>query len=164
MFLLHQRQTRRFQQYTGIGFANIGGSDRHHNESQRALVASRLANIKNGGDRKSDQSANLRTDSVSQSEAADLLHVSRRLVQAATELQRIAPEAVDDLDRIKLASYREEILRSKARENLRARTGGLTSAKLPKSQPKADTRAACAKAAGVSAWPTRYLHPPAGWR
>lgn len=65
---------------------------RHLNESQRATVAAKLTNMKHGGDRKSDQSANLRLDSVSQPKAAELLNVSRRTVQDAAMIQREAPE------------------------------------------------------------------------
>lgn len=57
-------------------------------ESQRALVAARIANIPQGGDRKSDdyQTANLQFDSVIRAEAADLLNVSERSVNAAKKV------------------------------------------------------------------------------
>jgi len=56
---------------------------------------------------------------------------------------------IADIDRIALASKREEIIAKSAKKNLTTPTGGLTSAKLPKSQPKIDTRKESAKAAGV---------------
>ena len=59
---------------------------RHLNESQRQMVAARIANMKRGGDRKSDQSAYLRFDRISQSEAAIMLNVSRRAVQSAAKV------------------------------------------------------------------------------
>jgi hypothetical protein len=57
---------------------------RHHlNESQRALVAAKLANRTHGGSRKSDQAAAWRFDSVSTEEAAEKMDVSTRSVQQA---------------------------------------------------------------------------------
>ena len=43
---------------------------RHLTESQRAAVAAKLANIQHGGDRRSDQAANLPVEGVSQAQAA----------------------------------------------------------------------------------------------
>lgn len=54
---------------------------RHLSESQRGMVASKLANITHGGNRK-DQDANLHFE-VSRSDAADMLNVSTRTVAAA---------------------------------------------------------------------------------
>ena len=71
---------------------------RHLTESQRAMAAAKLANIQRGGDRKSDQTANLQFDRqpapVSQSEAASLLNVSPRTVATAKKVQDRAPEPV----------------------------------------------------------------------
>lgn len=70
---------------------------RHLTESQRAAVAAKLANMKRGGDRKSDQAANLPDDPapVSQAQAADMLNVSERSVRTAkTVLEQGAPELV----------------------------------------------------------------------
>lgn len=47
----------------------------------RAMVGAKLANMPHGGDRKSDQAANLPL--VSQSAAADLLNVSDRSIGSA---------------------------------------------------------------------------------
>lgn len=47
------------------------------------MVAAKLANMARGGDRKSDQTANLHVDSVRQSDAAKLLNVSTRTVAVA---------------------------------------------------------------------------------
>lgn len=54
---------------------------RHLVESQRALAAAQLANFTHGGDRKSDQAANLPV--VSQAAAAELFKVSERSVRSA---------------------------------------------------------------------------------
>jgi hypothetical protein len=53
---------------------------RHLNESQRAMIAAKLANMPHGGDRKSDQAANLPL--VSQSAAAEMLNVSDRSIRS----------------------------------------------------------------------------------
>ncbi len=63
-----------------------GASCRHLNESQRAMIAAKVANIQNGGDRKSNQFANLQT--VSQQEASQLLNVSPQSVAAAKQVQQ----------------------------------------------------------------------------
>jgi len=85
------------REYTGddaTGFVlSLNLHRRHLSESQRAMVAAKLANIKNGGDRHSDQSANLQTDAISQPEAAAMLNVSTRSVAAASKVLHAATEA-----------------------------------------------------------------------
>lgn len=66
---------------------------RHLNESQRAMVASTLANISHGGDRKLNQEANL-PNKISQAEAAQLLNVSERSLKTAKQVQH---NAIPDL-------------------------------------------------------------------
>ncbi len=69
---------------------------RHLNESQRATVAAKLANI-SVGDFLGNQhvaSANLQTPQVSQSDAASMLNVSTRSVATAAKLQEEAPQEV----------------------------------------------------------------------
>lgn len=61
---------------------------RHLTESQRAMIASELAKLGEG--RPSSDTA--QTCAVSQTEAADLMNVSRRSVQAAKAVQRDAPD------------------------------------------------------------------------
>lgn len=56
-------------------------------ESQRAMVAARTAKIKDGGDRRSDQSASLHSEKTLQ-ESAELFNVSRRSVADAKLIQR----------------------------------------------------------------------------
>ena len=63
------------------------------NESQRALVAARIANLSHGGSRKKDQDANLRLE-ISQDRAAQMLNVGKRSLQLAKEIIRKAPEKV----------------------------------------------------------------------
>jgi N6-adenosine-specific RNA methylase IME4 len=60
---------------------------RHLSESQRAMLAAKLANLGHGGDRRStDQAANLPLE-ISQSKAAAILQVSERSVRSAKVVQ-----------------------------------------------------------------------------
>ncbi len=89
-----------------VGFKVFDGDDaaafvvslnlhrRHLNEAQRGMVAAKLANLKNGGDRISEHSANLQTGAVSQSDAADMLNVSTRTVASAKKVIEEAPQEV----------------------------------------------------------------------
>jgi N6-adenosine-specific RNA methylase IME4 len=65
---------------------------RHLNESQRAMVAAKLANMP--GHRPADKDANLRTSGA---EAAQLLHVSARSVSAARAVREKGITALMDL-------------------------------------------------------------------
>lgn len=68
---------------------------RHLDESQRGVVAAKIANMRHGGDRRSDQAANLPVENVSQSAAAEMLNVSERTVRSArTVIDEGAPELV----------------------------------------------------------------------
>jgi len=72
---------------------------RHLDESQRANIAAKLANIGHGTvggghDRQSGKSADL----VSQEEAAKLLNVSERLVRDAKAIQKASPERSARID------------------------------------------------------------------
>lgn len=71
---------------------------RHLNESQRAMVAAKVANMP--PHRPSDKSAILQTSLVSQAEAAQMLSVSTRSVATAVKVQREAtPETVAEVER-----------------------------------------------------------------
>ena len=81
---------------------------RHLSESQRASVAAKLANLNHGGDRKSDQGANLPLEpeapAVTVAAAAEMLNVSERSVKSARKVQdKGAPELVAALDAGKVA-------------------------------------------------------------
>jgi len=69
---------------------------RHMSESERATAAARLANVKHGGDRRSDQDANLHLESdITRADAAEMLGVSARSVASAAKvLKEGAPELV----------------------------------------------------------------------
>ena len=72
---------------------------RHLNESQRGMVAASISNLAHGGDRKSDQDTNLRLDSVSRSEAAEKLNVSKGTVNSAKKVQNEGvPELVEKVN------------------------------------------------------------------
>lgn len=74
---------------------------RHLTESQRAMAAAKIATATHGGDRKSDQAANLPLDipHVSQAKAAELLNVSERTVRAAKAVQANGtPELIEAVD------------------------------------------------------------------
>jgi hypothetical protein len=66
---------------------------RHLTESQRASVAAKIENMKHGGDRKTDQDANLHLGSVTRASVAAMLNVSERTIaSAAVVLDRGTPE------------------------------------------------------------------------
>ena len=57
------------------------------------MIGAAVANMPHGGDRRSDQAANLPV--VTQDEAAILLNVSTRLIRHAKVLQDESPEGVN---------------------------------------------------------------------
>ncbi len=68
---------------------------RHLNESQRAMVAAKLANMREGRPRETAQIC-----AVSQDRAADMLNVSRRSVQTAADVRdRAVPELQRQVER-----------------------------------------------------------------
>ena len=82
-----------YREYTGKDAqAYIIGANlhrRHLTESQRGTVAARLANMSVGGIRAgqntiASQTANLQSEAISRAEAAELLNVSERTVNALT--------------------------------------------------------------------------------
>jgi len=66
--------------------------------SQRALVASRLANMTQGARTDIQPSAKMRNVEVSQTEAAKMLNVSTRIVQQVKSVQREAPEITKKIE------------------------------------------------------------------
>jgi hypothetical protein len=65
---------------------------RHLSESQRAIIAARVATMKHGGNRKADQAATLPLEKT-EAEAAHALDVSPRSVRSAKKVLREAPAA-----------------------------------------------------------------------
>ncbi|MBT9151376.1 MAG: hypothetical protein DDT40_01569 [candidate division WS2 bacterium] len=78
---------------------------RHLNESQRAVVAARLADMRQG--ERTDlvePSANLRKV-ISQPEAAVMLNISERMIQSVKSLEREAPELLPQIERGKISVH-----------------------------------------------------------
>jgi hypothetical protein len=70
-----------------------------NDESQRAMVAAKLAKLPHGGDRRSDQAANLPLETPTQTEAANILNVSERSVRSARDVHAHgAPELVSAVE------------------------------------------------------------------
>jgi hypothetical protein len=75
---------------------------RHLNESQRAMIAAKLATMRQGERTDRQPSANLQK--VAQTDAATLLNVSPRSVASAVKVHKVAtPELVDAVDQGKIA-------------------------------------------------------------
>lgn len=70
---------------------------RHLNESQRAIVAGKLANLTHGGRRACRQDANLHLE-ISMEKAAKMLNISKRNVASAKTIMREAPEQVQAIE------------------------------------------------------------------
>jgi ParB-like nuclease domain len=92
-----------------IGFAiSMNLKRRHLNESQRAMVAGRLANMKVGG----DHSANLLNGQVSVTKAAEMLSVSpRSITDAKVVLNSNKPALIQQVDKgeIKVSAAAKKI-------------------------------------------------------
>ena len=72
---------------------------RHLNESQRAMVAAKLANIEREDTLKQgSRSANLPIGKISQTQAAKLLNVSDRSIRDAKSILKDAPEKVKAIE------------------------------------------------------------------
>ena len=75
-----------FEDYVGndpVGYViSLNLKRRHLNESQRAMVAAKLATLSHGGDRSKSPIGDL-----TQQQAADLLNVGKRCVERATEVR-----------------------------------------------------------------------------
>lgn len=86
---------------------------RHLNETQRAVVASHLAKLSDGGNRKTEQSANLHSETWQS--AADKMNVSRRTVANVKAIERDAPELLPKMESGEM-SVNKAIQESRKRE------------------------------------------------
>jgi hypothetical protein len=87
---------------------------RHLDESRRAMVAANIANLTHGGDRKSDQAANLPLEVVSppisQAAAAEMLTVGERTVRSAAVVRdNGSPELIEAVERGKASVSAAEV-------------------------------------------------------
>jgi N6-adenosine-specific RNA methylase IME4 len=71
---------------------------RHLNETQRAVIGARIANMQLGDNQHKTGSANLQTH-ISQPEAAKQLNVSPRMIATVKEIERKAPEFIPRMER-----------------------------------------------------------------
>jgi hypothetical protein len=88
----------RFEEFAGddpLGYVvSLNLKRRHLSETQRAMIAAKIETLKHGGDRKSDQDANLHLD-ISRDDAARIMKVSpRRVAGAAQVIEHGAPELI----------------------------------------------------------------------
>lgn len=89
---------------------------RHLNESQRAVIAAKLANMEQGGDRKSkNQSINLDFD-MTQQQAADMFNVSRATVATVKAIEKAAPEMLEKIESGEMTAHEAH---KKIKENQR---------------------------------------------
>lgn len=78
---------------------------RHLNETQRAVVASKIANIQLGDNQYSNGSANLQTQKVSQPQAASMLSVSPRTVATVKAVEKESPELFEQMASGKITAH-----------------------------------------------------------
>ena len=118
----------RYQEWDGIGtlvsfVVSLNLKRRHLNESQRAMIAAKLANMRQGARTDLEPPANWPEGEVSQPEAAAMLAVSERsLRRARAVIERGVPELQQAVERGEMAiSAASEIARApqeKQRERL----------------------------------------------
>lgn len=92
---------------------------RHLNESQRAIVAARLANLELGSNQYGG-SANLPTQNISQAQASSMLNVSERSIRTAKEIIRNNPEKVSAIEQGSktITEVRREARREEIQKNI----------------------------------------------
>lgn len=75
---------------------------RHLNETQRAVVACNISNLKNG---QRATFANLQSTPVTQSKAAEMLNVSPRTVATVKAVEKEAPELLEKMERGEITAH-----------------------------------------------------------
>jgi hypothetical protein len=110
----------RYREYTGddpVGFViSLNLNRRHLNESQRAVIAARLATMVGTTGGRPSKTAQI--CAVTRDEAAELLNVSPRLVTAVKAIEREAPELISKIERGEMTAHEAE---KKARQMKRER-------------------------------------------
>ena len=89
--LSHIEYTRKDHREIVAEVISLNLHRRHLNESQRAMIAAELANMKKG---RPGKAATLPIKNVSQSDAATLMHVSERSVRTAKKVLNEAPTKI----------------------------------------------------------------------
>jgi ParB-like chromosome segregation protein Spo0J len=86
---------------------------RHLTPSQQAGIGAEVANVRHGGDRRSDQAADLPLEKVSQAESAKMVGVSERMVRDAVKVKKADPELHEKVKsgEITVNAAREEVKR-----------------------------------------------------
>jgi len=105
---------------------------RQLNETQRAVVANKLANMPDGG--VIYRCANLRTDDhISQTEAAAMLNVSRRTVQAVAAVEREKPELMPLLESGQMSAHEaaQQIKHEKREADIERQRQEITKSPMP---------------------------------
>jgi len=92
-----------YREYTGDNPLNfvisLNLKRRHLNESQRAVIAARLANMRLGDNQHKKEGGQICPPSISLEQAANLLNVARRTVVSVKAVEREAPELVEKIER-----------------------------------------------------------------
>ena len=123
----------------------IGANDRrrHMNSSQRAVVASSLANMRRSdtlrqNKRKGTDAQDCASEErpISQEEAADKMDVSRRLVQDAAKVQKQAPELIPMIQKGDLTVSKASELADKPEAAKAVAAGTMTVKEATKKAPK----------------------------
>lgn len=98
---------------------------RHLNESQRAIIAAKIANMKQGTRSDLEPCAKLR-NVVSQPEAAKMLNISRRSLQTAKQIIQNAPHKVAEIEAgtKTITQVRRELNREKIQEFIPEKPSG----------------------------------------
>jgi len=119
-----------YREYTGDNPLNfvisLNLKRRHLNESQRAVIAAKLANMtkRDAINKRWNTTANLQlyeNGKIEVSTAAELLNVSPRLVAAVKAVEREAPELVEKIERGEMTAHEaEKKIKQRQREQARA--------------------------------------------
>jgi hypothetical protein len=129
----------RYIQYAGktplAYVVSLNMSRRHLSESQRAIAAAKIANMKSG--ERTDlahcqPSANLHSPQISLESSAKMMNVSRRAVADVKKIMRDAPEKIAEIERGEKTVHGAmvEIKESKPRENDSPNNGDCFRAKI----------------------------------
>jgi site-specific DNA-methyltransferase (adenine-specific) len=114
-----------YREYTGdnpLSFViSLNLKRRHLNESQRAIIAAKLANMQLGDNQYKKEGVQICTPKISLEQAAELLNVGRRTVAMVKAIEREAPELVEKIERGEMTAHEaEKKVKEKEREQRRA--------------------------------------------